>query len=377
MLNAPIFYPINWFNKYKMIPDFKKLKHEQFQQLIRFMKEHNLYFPKHALCLFSMAQFVRNCLLSQMKPSSKNNKNKLARLPNEFLKQCSMKFGLYLSPQFIVRGRSNSINPRDIIQFQSTTSFEKQLLALSNYGTATLLGNTSAIAEISYRLCKIEIYDRRGNIDNNFKLKLLRLIEYGISRRCPDCLGVMAYLYDVGLGIIPVDRQHALELAGRSAEAGSIYGWFSLARLLKGNSDKASYHDRYDGIDVDESDLGVRLFVRSRIPLDEQIRKTFEEYGCEGCPPQFYDGKERCRNCEFEFDVFNHNSDDDDTSVPKSEQMRIAVEIFYKILSENPSSHPICVDVRKILLKIYKARERLFGGSIEATDEEILRMSLI
>lgn len=361
-----------------MIPDFKKIKHEQCQQLRRFMKEHNLYFPKHALCLFSMAQFVRNCLLSQMKPSSKNNKNKLARLRNEFLKQCSMKFGLYLSPQFIVRGRSNPINPRDIIQFQSTTSFEKQLLALSNYGTATLLGNTSAIAEISYRLCKIEIYDRRGNIDNNFKFKMLRLIEYGISRRCPDCLGMMSHFFDVGLGIVPVDRQRALKLAGQSAEAGSIYGWFALARLLKDNSDHASYHDKYDdGIDVDECDSGVRLFVRSRIPLDEQISLTLEEYGCESCLPQFYDGKERCSDCDFQFGVFNHYSDDHDTSVPKSEQMRIAVEIFYKILSENPSSHPLCVDAHRNLVKIYKEREHLFGGSIEATVKEIHRLEAV
>ena len=347
-------------------------------KLMRFMKEHSLDFPRKSRCWFSMAQFVRNCLLSQIKPSSKNNKNKIARLREEFLKRCSIKFGLSLSSQFIFRGRSNPINPRDVIQFQSTTSLQKQLLALSNYGTATLLGNTSAIAEISYRLFKITIYDPRGKIDNYFKIKLLKLIEYGISRRCPDCLGMMSHFLDVGLGIVPVDRQRSLELAGQSAEAGSIYGWFALARLLKDNSDRASYNDKFDyGIDVDECDSGVRQFVRSRILLDEQIRQTLEEYGCESCLPQFYDGKERCRNCEFEFFVFNHYTDDDDTSVPKSEQMRIAVKIYYKILSENPPSHPICVDVRKNLVKIYKARERLFGESIEATDEEISRLEEI
>lgn len=346
----------------------------QQQQLMRFMKERKLDFPRKSLCWFSMAQFVRNCLLSQMKPSSKNNKNRLVRLREEFLKRCSIKFGLSLSPQLIFRGRSQPISPQDIIRFQSTSS----LLALSNYGTATFLGNTSAIAEIFYRLFKITIYDPRGKIDNYFKIKLLKLIEYGISRGCPDCLGMMSHFLDVGLGIVPVDRQRALKLAGQSAEAGSIYGWFALARLLKDNSDHESYNDEFNnGIDVDECDSGVRQFVRSRIPLDEQISRTLEEYGCESCLPQFYDGKERCRDCDFQFGVFNHYSDDDDTSVPKSEQMRIAVEIFYKILSENPSSHPICVDVRKILLKIYKARERLFGGSIEATDEEILRLSLI
>jgi hypothetical protein len=351
---------------------------QQHQQLMRFMKEHSLDFPKRTLCLFSMAQFVRNCLLSQMKPSSKNNSNEIVRLGEEFLKRCSRKFGLFLSPQFIIRGRSNPINPQDVIRFQSTTLLQFQLLALSNYGNATLLGNTSTIAEISYRLFKMTIYDRGGNIDNRFKIKLLKLIEYGISRRCPDCLGMMSHFLDVGLGIILVDRQCALKLAGQSAEAGSIYGWFSLAHLLKDNSDRASYNDKFDnGIYVDERDLGVRMFVRSRILLDEQIRRTLEEHGCESCLPQFYDGKDECRNCGFEFFVFNHYSDDDDTSVPISEQMRIAVEIYYKILSENPLSHPICIDTRKNLVKIYKEREWMFGGSVEATDEEIRRLEAI
>jgi len=345
---------------------------------MRFMKEHSLDFPKRILCLFSMAQFVRNCLFAPMKPSTRNNSNEIVRLCHEFLKRCSIKFGLSLSHQLIFRGRSQPINPQDIIRFQSTSSFQKQLLALSNYGTATLLGNTSAIAEISYRLCKITIYDPRGKIDNNFKIKLLKLIEYGISRRCPDCLGMMSHFLDVGLGIVPVDRQRSLKLSGQSAEAGSIYGWFALARLLKHNSDRASYHDKYDdGIYIDECDLGVRQFVRERATLDEQIRQALEEHGCELCLPQFYDGKDECHYCGFEFDVFNNYSDDDDTSVPKPEQMRMAVEIYYKILSENPPLHPICVNSRKNLVKIYKHGEQLFGGSIQATDEEIHRLEAI
>jgi hypothetical protein len=351
---------------------------QQHQQLMRFMKEHSLDFPKRTLCLFSMAQFVRNCLLSQMKPSSKNNSNEIVRLGEEFLKRCSRKFGLSLSPQFIIRGRSNPINPQDVIRFQSTTLLQFQFLALSNYGNATLLGNTSTIAEISYRLFKMTIYDRGGNIDNRFKIKLLKLIEYGISRRCPDCLGMMSHFLDVGLGIILVDRQCALKLACESAEAGSIYGWFSLAHLLKDNSDRASYNDKFDnGIYVDECDLGVRMFVCKRATRDKQIRRTLEEHGCERCPDQFYDGKDECRDCGFEFDVFNNYPDDNDTSVPKQEQMRIVVKIYYKILSENPPSHPICVDVRKKLVEIYKAREQLFNGSIEATDEEICRLEVI
>lgn len=379
MLNSSLFYTINGFDKYKMNinPVFTNLPQQQWQLLMRFIEENSLSFPHKSLHLFSMAQFVRRRLLTQMGKTITNNEYQIKESYEEFLRRCSRKFGLYMSPQFINRGRSNPISPRDIIRFQSSASLQDQLLVLSNYGTATLLGNTSAIAEISHRLFKITMYDARGKIDNHFKVKILQLIEYGISRRCPDCLGVMACLLDNGLGIVRVDRQRSLELAGQSAEAGSIYGWFALACLLKYNSDHTSYHDKYDhGIDIDESDLGVRQFVHQRIPLDEQIRQTLEEYSCESCINQFYDGKEKCRNCDFEFDVFNNYSDDD-TSIPKSEQMRIAVEIYYKILSENPQSHPICVDTRKNLVKIYKARERLFGGSIEATDEEIRRLEAI
>ena len=353
----------------------------QHQQLMRFME--GLGFPQKSLCWFSMAQFVKNRLLAPMKPSSNNNGNKIIRLREEFLKRCSIKFGLTLSPQFILRGRSNPINPQDIIRFQSSELLQDQFLALSDYGTAILLGNTSAIAEISYRLSKTQMYDPHGNIDNHLKNRLLQfqlllLIEYGISRRCPDCLGMMSHFFDIGFEIVPIDRQRSLELAGESAEAGSIYGWFVLARLLKDNSDRASYHDRYDGgINIYEDELGVRMIVHKRATLDEQIRRTLQEHGCESCLPQFYDGKDECHYCGFEFDVFNHYSDDDDISVSKPEQMQIAVEIYYKILSENPPSHPICVDVRKNLVKIYKDGEQLFGESVEATYEEILRLEVI
>jgi hypothetical protein len=57
--------------------------------------------------------------------------------------------------------------------------------------------------------------------------------------------------------------------------------------------------------------------------------------------------------------------------------MQIAVKIYNKILSENPPSHPICVDTRRNLIKIYKEREWLFGGSVEATEEEIHRLEAI
>jgi hypothetical protein len=187
----------------------------------------------------------------------------------------------------------------------------------------------------------------------------------------------MAYVNCIGYGYNSKER-NVLKIAGESAEAGSIYGWFALARLLKDNSDMASYHDRYDdGIDIDEDDLGVRKFVCERATCDEQIRRALEEHGCECCLPQFYDGKDECSGCGFEFDVFNYLQDDDDTSLPKLDQMQIAVKIYYKILSENPPSHPICVDSRKKLVEIYKKREWIFGGSRQATDDEIHRLEEI
>ena len=364
-------------------PCFKNLTIKQQEQLLRFMKEHRLDFPKESLCLFSMGQFVRRRLLAPMGQTISYNRNQINDSYKEFLKQCSIKFGLYLTPQFIFRGRSNPINLPEIVQLMRSNSLQTRILSISHYGTAILLGNISAIAEMVIRLSKISMYDHNGNADNRLKnqllqFELLKLIEHGISRRCPDCLGMMSNFLDTGFGIVPVDRQRALKLAGQSAEAGSIYGWFALACFLKNNSDNASYHDKYDGgIDIDENDLGVRKFVCERATCDEQIRRILEEHGCEGCLPQFYDGKDECSDCGFEFDVFNYLQDDDDTSVPKPEQMRISVKIYYKILIENPSSHPICVDTRKKLVEIYKARERLFGGSIEATDDEIHRLEAI
>jgi hypothetical protein len=360
-----------------MNSDFRKLKNKQHQQLIHFMKEHSLDFPKRTLYLFSMAQFVRNRLFAPIKPSTRNNSNEIVRLREEFLKRCSIKFGLYLSPQFIIRGRSNQINPRDVIRFQSTTLLQYQFLALSNYGLAALLGNTSAIAEISYRLSKTPMYNEDGLIYAYGMSKVILLVEYGISRKCPDCLGLMAYFHSTTIAYNS-DQRNVLKIAGQSAEAGSIYGLFSLAHLLKDNSDHASYHKEFDDeLDIYEDDFGVRQFVGERATRDEQICRILEEHGCENCFYQFYYGKDECCDCGFEFDVFNNYPDDDDTSVPKQEQMRISVEIYYKILSENPSSHPLCVDTRKNLVKIYKARERLFGGNVEETDKEISRLEAI
>ena len=344
----------------------------QQQQLLRFMERYNIFFDSRALCIFSQSRFVMGQLLTGEIPSNTSNKNTLKKIIEKFLKRCSMKFGLYLSPQFIIRGRSNSINPRDIIRFQSTTLLQHQFLALSNYGLAALLGNTSAIAEISYRLSKTPMYNEDGLIYAYGMSKVILLVEYGISRKCPDCLGLMAYFRSTTIAYNS-DQQNVLKIAGQSAEAGSIYGLFSLAHLLNNNSDHASYHKEFDDeLDIYEDDFGVRKFVRPSLSLDEQIRQTLEEHGCDSCLDQFYDGKDECCDCEFEFVMFNNYPND--TSVPKQEQMRIAVEIYYKILSENPPSHPICVDVHRNLIKIYKAREHLFNGSIEATDDEILRL---
>jgi len=356
----------------------KKQQHQQ-QQLLSFMEIHKIFFDLHPRHMFSQSRFVMGQLLIGMKPTNTNNKNILNKIFKEFLGDCSRKFGRLISSQFMLRGRSQLINYNHITQFQSAISLQQQFISIPHYGLAVILGNTSAIAEIVYRLSKITMYDKYGMIDNKSPLKVISLIEYGISSKCPDCLGIMAHFLKVGLGaVVPVDQQRALKLAGESAEAGSIYGWFVLASLLKDNSDNASYHNEFDDeINVDETDLGVWQFVGERATRDEQICRRLEEHGCENCFDQFYYGKDECRDCGFEFDVFNCYPDDDDTSVSKQEQMRISVAIYYKILSENSPSHPICVDSRKNLVKIYKARERLFNGSIEETDDEIRRLEAI
>ena len=362
-------------------PCLKKLSPQQ-QQLMLFMKERKCNFLRELLHLFSMAQFVRRRLLEPMGQTITNNQYQIRESYKEFMKRCLIKFRKLLLSQTILLGRSQQISQEDIIQFQLSTSFRNQILTISHYGTAVLLGNISAIAEMCYRLSSLSILSKKTMYDNA-KLphsqgmsKVISLVEYGISLGFPDCLGLMAYFRSTTIAYIS-DQQNVLKLAGQSAEAGSIYGWFALAHLLKVNSDKESYHNESDDeIYVDENDFGVRQFVWKKATRDEQIRRTLKDYGCASCLDQFYYGKDECRDCRFEFDVFN-NYPDDDTSVPKPEQMRIAIDIYYKILSENPPSHPICVDTRKKLVEIYKARERLFGGSIEATDDEIHRLEEI
>jgi hypothetical protein len=348
---------------------------KQQQQLMRLIREGKSYFPIELLYLFSMAQFIRRRLLAPMGKTITNNEFQITNSYKEFLKRCLLKFRRIMLSQNILLGRSQPISRQDIILFQSIASFREQILTISHYGTAVLLGNISAIAEMCYRLSKTPMYNEAGLIYG--LSKIISLVEYGISFGFPDCLGLMAYFHSTTIAYIS-DQQNVLKLACESAEAGSIYGLFALACFLKNNSDKASYNNEFDdGIDVDERNLGVRLFVCKRATKNEQIRRTLEEHGCERCPDQFHGGEDECPNCRFEFNVFNNYPDDNDTSVPKTEQMQIAVKIYYKILSENPPSHPICVDSRKKLVEIYKAREQLFNGSIEATDEEIHRLEAI
>ena len=242
---------------------FRNLTIQQPQQLMLFMKEHSLYFPNRALCLFSMAQFVRNRLLAPMKPSTRNTKNRLVRLHEEFLKRCSMKFGLYLSHQFIIRGRSQQINPQDIIRLQGEDSLQKQFLSISHYGLAVLLGNTSAIAEMVRRLFKIKIYDEHGILVYSLYWQFLKLLEYGISHRCPDCIGVMAHFLNVGFySIIQRDKQRAVKLAGESAEAGSVIGCFVLVELL---SNLDSFHqDKFGDEEIEDAIKILQEIIRKK-----------------------------------------------------------------------------------------------------------------
>ena len=240
---------------------FNKLSIEKQQQnllsFIERLERHNIFFDSHAICIFSQSRFVMNQLLIGMKPTNTNNKNILNKIFEEFLGDCSRKFGRLISTQFMLRGRSQPINYQDITRFQSavSVSLKQQFLSIPHYGLAVILGNTSAIAEMVYRLSKIYMYDPSGNADNIFKRQLLRLIEYGISRGCQDCLAIMAHFLYIGFGgIVQMDRERAIKLAGESAESGSVIGWEVLANLLKSN---ASNKDLF----YNETYAGVRLYV--------------------------------------------------------------------------------------------------------------------
>ena len=217
---------------------------QQQQQLLSFMERYNVFFDSRALSIFSQSRFVIGRLLIRTNPSNTNNKNILKKIKEQFLKDCSRKFGRLISIQFMLRGRSQQINPQDIIRLQGEVSIQKQFLSISHYGIAVLLGNTSAIAEMVRRLFKIKIYER-GILVYSLYRQFLKLLEYGISHRCPDCIGVMAHFLNVGFySIIQRDKQHALKLAGQSVEGGSVIGCFVLVELL---SNLDSFHQEKFG----------------------------------------------------------------------------------------------------------------------------------
>jgi len=250
-------------------PVFTNLTQKQ-QQLMRLMKEHSLDFPKRALYLFSMSQFMINRLLDPIKPSTRNNSNERERLRHEFLKRCLMKFRLSLTSQFIFRGRSNPINHQDIIRLNKEKSLEKQFLSISHYGTAILLGNTSAIAEIIYRLFKIKIYSQDGFLAYSIYQKFLDLLEYGTSRRCPDCLAIKAHFLNVGFySIIQRKNQRAVKLAGESVEAGSVIGCLFFVGLLSNSHFDAKQDIFSHQNDINEIEDAIKI-------LQEKIRKKKE-----------------------------------------------------------------------------------------------------
>jgi len=212
---------------------------QQQQQMLSFMERYNVFFDSRAHHMFSQSRFVMGRLLIRTNPSNTNNKNTLKKIKEQFLKDCSRKFGRLISIQFMLRGRSQQINPQDIIRLQGEDSIQKQFLSISHYGIAVLLGNTSAIAEMIRRLFKIKIYER-GILVYSLYRQFLKLLEYGISHRCPDCIGVMAHFLNVGFYIIiQRDKQYALKLAGQSIEGGSVIGCFVLVELL---SNLDSFH---------------------------------------------------------------------------------------------------------------------------------------
>jgi hypothetical protein len=244
-------------------PFLKNLTIEQQQQLMRFMEKYRLDFPRKSVCWFSMAQFVRRRFLAQMGKTITNNHNQIKESYKEFLERCSRKFGRLASIQFMLRGRSQQINPQDIIRLQGEDSLQKQFLSISHYGLAVLLGNTSAIAEMVRRLFKIHVYDPCGILVYSLYWQFLKLLEYGISHRCPDCIGVMAHFLNVGFySIIQRDKQRALKLAGESIEGGSVIGCFVLVELL---SNLDSFHqDKFGDEEIEDAIKILQEIIRKK-----------------------------------------------------------------------------------------------------------------
>jgi hypothetical protein len=244
-------------------PFLKNLTIEQQQQLMRFMERYNVFFDSGAHHMFSQSRFVMGRLLIGMNPSNTNKKNTLNKIIEQFLGDCSRKFGRLTSIQFMLRGRSQRINYQDITRLQEEDSIQKQFLSISHYGLAVLLGNTSAIAEMVRRLFKIHVYDSSGILVYSLYRQFLKLLEYGISHRCPDCIGVMAHFLNVGFySIIQRDKQHALKLAGESVEGGSVIGCFVLVELL---SNLDSFHqDKFGHEEIEDAIKILQEIIRNK-----------------------------------------------------------------------------------------------------------------
>ena len=246
--------------------NIKYLIIQQQQKWLSFMERYNVFFDSGAHHMFSQSRFVMGRLLIGMNPSNTNNKNTLNKIIEQFLGDCSRKFGRLTSIQFMLRGRSQQINPQDIIRLQGEDSLQKQFLSISHYGIAVLLGNTSAIAEMISRLFKIKIYDEHGILVYSLYQQFLKLLEYGISHRCPDCIGVMAHFLNVGFySIIQRDKQRAVKLAGESAEAGSVIGCFVLVELL---SNLDSFHqDKFGDEEIEDAIKILQEIIRKKMKV--------------------------------------------------------------------------------------------------------------
>jgi hypothetical protein len=42
--------------------------------------------------------------------------------------------------------------------------------------------------------------------------------------------------------------------------------------------------------------------------INEEEKNLLKEYGCDACLEQYYDGKNKCRNCNFDLNIFNKNN---------------------------------------------------------------------
>jgi hypothetical protein len=253
----------------------EKLGRYQKQQLLNFMKKYNICFDSKAYCIFFESHFVMGKLLNGIMPSNRNNQHVLTKIIKQFLKDCVIQFMQVISIQFILRGRYQSIITQDIIKFREMKDdlIQQQILSISHYGIAINLGNMKAIAEIVNRLFKIKMYDSHGISQRLFNNKLIKLLEYGLSRsRCPDCLAIMAICLNDGMyGIIQRDKHLALKFAGESAEKESFYGCLVFAHLFRLNLDLINQDKFDDKINLVQVKYAIKVLQRVIIQKKEGV----------------------------------------------------------------------------------------------------------